>query len=131
MVKAKLLLVVMIVMIVSGCSFRDKKTIITDNNKLSFETSVASDTMDDAVRMERCRRELEALKKINGTVYATRQQEFDALMSGAGIYTGVRENVSSYTQKAIDAYYRYHADKLCANISIDVLSNLSRNNNLR
>ncbi|EAA8957249.1 hypothetical protein G4M62_004330 [Salmonella enterica subsp. enterica] len=104
---------------------------MTDNNKQSIETSVASDTMDDAVRMERCRRELEALKKINSTVYATRKQEFDALMSGAGIYTGVREDVSSYTQQAIDAFYRYHADKLCADISIDVLSNLSRNKHLR
>ncbi|EBG3215784.1 hypothetical protein FIS27_17845 [Salmonella enterica subsp. enterica] len=127
MKKGKLLLIVMSVMVASGCSVRDKKdpTVIKNKNQAT-EISVVSDTMDDAVRMERCRRELDALKKVNNKVYKERKLAFDDLMSGAGIYTGVREDVSSYTQQAIDAYYRYHADKLCADISIDVLSYLSR-----
>lgn len=120
-------LLTIIIMMISGCSIRDGKSVTTTENKKQLsEISVTSDSMDDAVRMERCRRELDALKQINKVIYATRKQEFDALMSGAGIYTGVREDVSSYTQQAIDAYYRYHADKLCADISIDVLNNLSR-----
>ncbi|EAX4319111.1 hypothetical protein HP809_003660 [Salmonella enterica subsp. enterica serovar Richmond] len=127
MKKGKLLLIVMSVMVASGCSVRDKKDpTVIKNKKQATEISVVSDTMDDAVRMERCRRELDALKKVNNKVYEERKLAFDDLMSGAGIYTGVREDVSSYTQQAIDAYYRYHADKLCADISIDVLSNLSR-----
>ncbi|EAO6410005.1 hypothetical protein FCK19_22380 [Salmonella enterica] len=114
-------------MFLVGCSVRDKKIPSVPQSKISVvDTGVASESLDDAARMERCQRELEALKKINSAIYTKRKQEFDALMSGAGIYTGVREDVSTYTQKAVDAYYRYHADKLCADIAIDVLSNLAK-----
>ncbi|EBG4357931.1 hypothetical protein S451_17045 [Salmonella enterica subsp. enterica] len=117
----------MMVMLLAGCAARDKTVPAAPQSKSpSVGSGVASDMLDDAARMERCRRELEALQKINGAVYAKRKQEFDALMSGAGIYTGVREDVSTYTQQAVDAYYRYHADKLCADIAIDVLSNLAK-----
>ncbi|HCR3451219.1 TPA: hypothetical protein ON570_004904 [Citrobacter werkmanii] len=87
---------------------------------------VMSDSLDDTARLERCRRELDALKPINAAVYEKRQKEFDRLMSGAGIYTGVRGEVSTFTQGAVDAYYRYRSDKLCADIASDVLNELSR-----
>lgn len=127
MKKVKVLQGLIIVMFLVGCSVRDKKIPSVPQSKISVvDTGVASESLDDAARMERCQRELEALKKINSAIYTKRKQEFDALMSGAGIYTGVREDVSTYTQKAVDAYYRYHADKLCADIAIDVLSNLAK-----
>ncbi|AXC84559.1 hypothetical protein EP517_01595 [Salmonella enterica] len=127
MKKHIVLLGAMVALAMSGCSMRDKKIpLVSQNKSPSVQTGGGSDSLDDAVRMERCRRELDALKKINGAVYAKRKQEFDTLMSGAEIYTGVREDVSTYTQQAVDAYYRYHADKLCADIAIDVLSNLAK-----
>lgn len=127
MKKVKVLQGLVIMMLLAGCTLKDKKIPSVPQSKSPpVDAGVASDSLDDAARMERCQRELEALKKINNAVYAKRKQEFDALMSGAGIYTGVREDVSTYTQKAVDAYYRYHADKLCADIAIDVLSNLAK-----
>ncbi|EFR3658197.1 hypothetical protein LDR44_004670 [Salmonella enterica] len=84
-----------------------------------------SDSLDDTARLERCRRELDALKKINITVYEKRQREFDSVMSGAEIYTGVRGEISTFTQGAVDAYYRYRSDKLCADIANDVLNELA------
>lgn len=46
-------------------------------------------------------------------------------MQGADIYSGVRSDVSESTQNAVDAYYRYRVDKMCADISNDVLQRLS------
>ncbi|HGB4478456.1 TPA: hypothetical protein ACLGOT_004599 [Salmonella enterica] len=89
-------------------------------------SSVASATLDEAARMERCRRELDVLKKINSTVYENRRGEFERMMSGAGVYSGVRGDVSTYTQEAVDAFYRFRAEKLCADIANDVLNELSK-----
>lgn len=127
MKKVKILQGLIIVMLLAGCTLGNKKIPTVPQSKSpSVDAGVTSDALDDAARMERCQRELEALKRINSVVYVKRKQEFDALMTGAGIYTGVREDVSTYTQKAVDAYYRYHADKLCADIAIDVLNNLAK-----
>ncbi|EAA1210241.1 hypothetical protein JRK18_003818 [Salmonella enterica] len=89
-------------------------------------SSVASATLDEAARMERCQRELDVLKKINSVVYEKRHTEFKRMMSGAGVYSGVRGEVSTYTQEAVDAFYRFRAEKLCADIANDVLSELAK-----
>lgn len=47
------------------------------------------------------------------------------MMQGADIYSGVRSDVRASTQDAVDAYYRYRVDKMCADISKDVLDRLS------
>ncbi|HAO6705539.1 TPA: hypothetical protein IQM31_002583 [Escherichia coli] len=90
-------------------------------------TSSSGDRLDDVEKMERCRRELEALKKIDSAVYNKRKADFDKLVSGASLYNGVRSDVGNYTQSAVDALYRFRADKLCADISNDVLNSLSSN----
>ncbi|EFN8469899.1 hypothetical protein EBJ43_24695, partial [Escherichia coli] len=58
-------------------------------------------------------------------VYNKRKSEFDKLISDAVIYNGVRGDVRDYTQGAVDALYRFRSDKLCADISSDMLNNLS------
>jgi len=121
--KKIVMLGVISVMALTGCAVKQDKT---PDIKRSAITTVVSDNSDDASRMEQCSRELEALKQINIAVYNKRKQEFDSLMSLAGIYSGVRSDVSTSTQKTIDAYYRYQADRLCADISIDTLSNLAK-----
>ncbi|MFS7051429.1 hypothetical protein [Escherichia coli] len=88
--------------------------------------SSSGDRLDDVEKMERCRRELEALKRIDSVVYNKRKAEFDKLVSGASLYNGVRSEVGNYTQSAVDALYRFRSDKLCADIASDVLLGLTK-----
>lgn len=94
-------------------------------NNIKPVEPVASDKLNDVKKMEQCRRELEALKRIDIRIYNQRKAEFDRVMQGADIYSGVRSDVGMTTQNAVDAYYRYRVDKMCADISKDVLDNLS------
>lgn len=113
----------------TGCTQTPKSSVtpaVKSVTVVPVPGGVMSDSLDDTTRLERCRRELDALKKINITVYEKRQREFDNVMSGAEIYTGVRGEVSTFTQGAVDAYYRYRSDKLCADIASDVLNELSK-----
>ncbi|CAD6113661.1 Uncharacterised protein [Escherichia coli] len=113
--------------LVSGC----QKKLKTENSKLLLNynkqnlNSPISDEVNNITRMERCRRELDALKKVDINVYNKRKSEFDKLISDAVIYNGVRGDVRDYTQGAVDALYRFRSDKLCADISSDMLNNLS------
>lgn len=111
--------------LVSGCenNFATKKSLSYSNGKV---ISVSGDKVSDLEKMERCRRELDILKKIDNTVYTKRKVEFDKLLTGASLYTGVRNEVGHYTQSTVDALYRFKADKLCADISNDVLNGLSK-----
>lgn len=123
----KYVIFTVLMMLLSGCE--NSRVVKSTNAMLSKNkttTTVASDALDDNARMERCRRELDALRKIDNTVYTKRKIEFDKLMSGASLYTGVRNEVGDYTQSAVDALYRFKADKLCADISNDVLNGLAK-----
>ncbi|HCU0390011.1 TPA: hypothetical protein OUJ00_004614 [Escherichia coli] len=86
--------------------------------------SVASDTPKDIERLKQCWRELEALKRIDIRRYNQRKAEFNKVMLGADIYSGVRSDVRASTQDAVDAYYQYRVNKTCADISKDVLDGL-------
>ncbi|EAS0547997.1 hypothetical protein EX404_25105 [Salmonella enterica] len=111
-------------LLVGGCENKPVVNPIVQSIEASSKITPA-DKLDDLGKMERCRRELEALKKIDLSVYNKRKLEFDKLISGAALYSGVRKDVGDYTQSAVDALYRFRSDKLCADISIDVLNNLS------
>lgn len=82
--------------------------------------------LSDTEKMERCQRELEALKKIDSTVYSKRKAEFNKLISDASHYNGIRSDVGNYTQSVVEALYRFRSDKLCADIASDVLNKLSQ-----
>lgn len=115
-------------LLLTGCNANQmapKKVGGAVRNEIKPVESVASDKLSDIERMERCRRELEALKKIDIKVYNQRKAEFDRVMQGADIYSGVRSDVRASTQNAVDAYYRYRVDKMCADISKNVLDSLS------
>ncbi|VEW03685.1 hypothetical protein [Escherichia coli] len=90
------------------------------------QTGRSGDHLDNLEKMERCRRELDALKKIDSEVYNKRKAEFDKLVSGASLYNGVRGDVGNYTQSAVDALYQFRSDKLCADIASDVLLGLTK-----
>lgn len=111
------------VFFISGCESKKQLKYI-QNTTETISTSNLSDRLDDIEKMEQCRRELDALKKIDGVKYNKRKQEFDSLVSGASLYSGIRADIGNYTQSAVDALYRFRSDKLCADISNDVLNGL-------
>lgn len=115
-------------LLLTGCNTNQmtpKKVSGAGENETKPVGAVASDRLSDIERMERCQRELEALKKIDIKVYNQRKAEFDRVMQGADIYSGVRSDIRESTQNAVDAYYRYRVDKMCADISKNVLDSLS------
>lgn len=115
-------------LLLAGCGagpVAPEKVSGTGKDEIKPVEPVASDRLSDIERMERCQRELEALKKIDINVYNQRKAEFDRVMQGADIYSGVRSDVRESTQNAVDAYYRYRVDKMCADISKNVLDSLS------
>ncbi|EFN7977354.1 hypothetical protein ED769_24065 [Escherichia coli] len=115
-------------LLLAGCDaprIAVKKVSGVEVNNIKSVESVASDKLNDIEKMERCRRELEALKKIDIRTYNQRKTEFDRVMQGADIYSGVRSDIRETTQDAVDAYYRYRVNKMCADISKDVLDSLS------
>ncbi|EAP9281428.1 hypothetical protein ES868_23495 [Salmonella enterica] len=111
-------------LLIGGCENKPIVNPIVQSIEATSKITPA-DKLDDLGKMERCRRELEALKKIDLSVYNKRKLEFDKLISGAALYSGVRKDVGDYTQSAVDALYRFRSDKLCADISIDVLNSLA------
>lgn len=118
-------LILLTCILISGC---ESKTTVRHLQQTAEIKPVSSsgDRLDDVEKMERCRRELEALKRIDSVVYNKRKAEFDKLVSGASLYNGVRSEVGNYTQSAVDALYRFRSDKLCADIASDVLLGLTK-----
>ena len=117
-------LVLLTGILLGGCESRPDKPLQQTTGIKPVSSS--GDRLDDVEKMERCRRELEALKKIDSAVYNKRKAEFDKLVSGASLYNGVRSDVGNYTQSAVDALYRFRSDKLCADIASDVLKGLAK-----
>lgn len=112
-------------LLINGCESRTQKKALQGDPHIK-SASVSGDKLSDVEKMERCRRELDALKKIDIPLYNKRKVEFDRLISGASLYNGVRGDISNNTQSAVDALYRFRADKLCADISSDLLNQLSK-----
>lgn len=79
-----------------------------------------------ASAMENCGRELKVLRRLDARLYNRRKAQFDRLMSGASLYTGLRSDVAEGTREAVDAMYRFRSGRLCAEISRDVLDALAR-----
>ena len=117
-------LVLLTGILLGGCESRPDKPLQQTTGIKPVSSS--GDRLEDVEKMERCRRELEALKKIDSAVYNKRKAEFDRLVSGASLYNGVRSDVGNYTQSAVDALYRFRSDKLCADIASDVLKGLAK-----
>ncbi|EPB2022185.1 hypothetical protein ACRB90_004800 [Escherichia coli] len=118
-------LVLLTGMLLGGCESKPDIKPLQQTTGIKPASS-SGDRLDDVEKMERCRRELEALKKIDSAVYNKRKAEFDKLVSGASLYNGVRSDVGNYTQSAVDALYRFRSDKLCADIASDVLKELAK-----
>ncbi|ATA19214.1 hypothetical protein EDC48_111106 [Gibbsiella quercinecans] len=79
----------------------------------------------EAERLQQCQKELDALRTINAEQYQQNKRAFDALMSGASQYAGLRTQVNSDTQDTVDALYRYKVNRLCAEVNQAVLAGLA------
>ncbi|KAB2827024.1 hypothetical protein F8C86_23165 [Escherichia coli] len=118
-------LVLLTGMLLGGCESKPSVRLLQQTTGIKPASS-SGDRLDDVEKMERCRRELEALKRIDSAAYNKRKAEFDKLVSGASLYNGVRNDVGNYTQSAVDSLYRFRSDKLCADIASDVLRELTK-----
>lgn len=70
-----------------------KVSSVSPDNNIKPVVTVVSDKLNDIEKMERCRRELAALKRIDIRIYNQRKGEFDRVMQGADIYSGVRSDI--------------------------------------
>ncbi|MCQ1917255.1 hypothetical protein LAX92_19600 [Escherichia coli] len=125
---SRLGVLVLVGLLITGCDAHrvtTEKVNSIDANNIKPAVSAVPDKLNDIEKMERCQRELEALRKIDSAVYKKRMAEFERLIAGASLYNGVRNDIKSYTQSAVDALYRFRTDKICADISADVLNKLS------
>ncbi|EDV5024000.1 hypothetical protein ID80_004637 [Salmonella enterica subsp. enterica serovar Ball] len=127
------------VLLMSGCAARPVSSVVSSaEKKLAPETEETENHVDKPgeatpatevrphVGVESCDRELKALRKIDAGKYARRKVQFDRLMSGAAVYSGIRSDVLDGTRDAMDAMYRFRTGKLCSEISRDVLESLAR-----
>lgn len=135
------MIIIILCTLATGCvqqekqkSGSNKKVSVADENTLERnpvkldikQESVSSGRQDsEALRLQQCKKELDVLKTISPKLYAQQKQEFDRIMSGAAQYAGLRQDVNSETQGAVDALYRYKAARVCATISQSVLDSLS------
>lgn len=63
-----------------------------------------------------CQSQLLALSKLNNELYLQKKKVFDNLISGASVYTTVREDIDIETKETLDALYKFKTQKLCNDI---------------
>ena len=63
-----------------------------------------------------CQNQLMALSKVNNEIYLQKKKVFDNLISGASVYTTVREGIDNETKETLDALYKFKTQKLCNDI---------------
>lgn len=133
--KGCLKLIVPYFLILTGCSAIPKqeiKTLVTpvspdvQSTSPAQQTPVENSGVTADSRLGVCRKELDILKRLDNTRYLSRKAVFDKLMSGARLYGDVRSDLQSGTRSTVDALFSYKLEKLCADISQDVLNSLSR-----
>ncbi|EAO1992407.1 hypothetical protein E0G79_21785 [Salmonella enterica] len=116
---------------------KNKKSVVTTGIQQKTTGAVSGSTVQPDARstpsairsdsaVDKCGRELKALKRLDARRYALRKTQFDRLMSGASVYADVRTDVAGGTRDAVDAMYRFRTGKLCSEISQDVLDALAR-----
>lgn len=124
-----------IVLLLAGCSAIPKQEIKSIVTPASPDMQSASPALQPPVentgvtadsRLSVCRKELDILKRLDNARYLSRKAVFDKLMSGARLYGDVRGDLQSGTRSTVDSLFSYKLEKLCADISQDVLNSLSR-----
>ncbi|CAI1009368.1 Uncharacterised protein [Serratia entomophila] len=114
----------LLAMTLTGCQ-RAKQPVPVANKVGTTETAEQDRKQREAERMQQCQRELDAMRNMDPERYQKFKREFDALMSGAAQYAGVRPKVNTDTQETVDALYRYRTSRICADISATMMTGLA------
>lgn len=119
--------VTFLVLSLGGCADKPLKQVQSQVTPPTPEPSLETPemaTQNDHIQM--CQRELDILKRIDNAHYTSRKVVFDKLMSGARLYGDVRKDLQPEARSTIDALFSYKIEKLCTDISQDVLNGLSK-----
>lgn len=71
-----------------------------------------------------CQNELASLRRLNPDAYNTKQAEFSRLVNNASLYKSVRSDVNPSTKATVDALFTFRTNRLCADISREVMLSL-------
>lgn len=122
----KVFIPVVCVVFFTGCESRATSTETEPAQLVSTEPEFTSSPQDEpevniphqteTLRLQQCRKELEAYQTLSSNKQKGYQHTFDALMQEASKYSGIRAGVGSDTQETVDALYRYRVNRLCAEI---------------
>lgn len=110
--------------LLGGCESK-KKLHLSDNKVSVVDQEEKNKQQREAERMQQCQHELEAMRNMDPEKYQKFKREFDALMSGAAQYAGMRAKVNADTQETVDALYRYRTNRTCADISATMMTGLA------
>ncbi|CAI0777687.1 hypothetical protein [Serratia ficaria] len=114
----------LLAMTLAGCQ-NAKRPAAAVNKVSATETAEQDKKRREAERIQQCQRELEAMRNMDPEKYQKYKREFDALMSGAAQYAGVRPRVNTDTQETVDALYRYRISRTCVEISTTMMTGLA------
>ncbi|WP_336804086.1 hypothetical protein [Erwinia aphidicola] len=98
-----------------------KKEADTDMTQQSVKANLQQEMLD------RCEKELDALKTVSPENYRSRMTAFSELMAAANQYATIRNEMDERTTSTVDALYQYRTSRICAGISWILLKALSEN----
>ncbi|MTD28039.1 hypothetical protein [Erwinia sorbitola] len=127
------MIAVLFVFVLAGCQGKPKTTPVPAPAQSAEEPQVVQSEkyIKDSNKLKLCQAQLEALKVVNSSEHRSMQTTFDALMSNAAQYTGVRKNVGENTQDTVDSLYHYRANQLCARIAQALMDSLTKKGEAR
>lgn len=108
--------------LISGCQ------VVPNKDKIKApETSEIKPVTEspEVAKLRQCQQEMEALKTVNAKKYSDVKNQFDALMSGAAQYSGLRSKVNNDMQTTVDALYRYRVSMVCSKVNQTLLLSLA------
>lgn len=117
-----ILLVLMGSLLLNGCQSTKAPLAKTPSSVKEPDDKAMRETRD----LKQCQQNLNVLGMLKTESYAVQKQMFDALMSGASQYAGIRTQVNEHTQDTVDALYRYQVSYQCAEINQALLAELAK-----
>lgn len=116
----------LVILLLTGCQqLTQTKPVSATQKEQKEQKEHSAKYIKENENLKKCHAQLQALKVINQTEYATMQRSFDNLMNSAAQYTGVRKSVDENTQDTVDSLYHYRANQLCARIAQNLLDSLT------
>lgn len=103
----------------------DRQTMNTPAENLQPAPAPAQPADSETAELERCKAQLESLRRVAPDKYGRFNNAFRYIMSGAASYASVRSKTNLETQETIDALYKYRSKLICAQIDQAMMNSLS------